>query len=126
MTKLAILESGSGENKLHISSFGFGEYISLQFIISFLLGTLCYAVFFSIWLFIKWDNLNDCFSQVGVHGFLLRFFGFYAIFMVLYQLLTWFTARKKYMECKKRASEYVELLDTLSSSYADENSEREN
>ena len=124
MTRMSMLEAGIGEKELNISVYRKADYVILQLIKGFIAGTICFAAFFLLWIFWKWDNLNYYFADADFEGFALKVLIRYGIFIVLYMILSGVAAAKRHKDCKQREYQYLRYLHRLNKSYSLEEDEK--
>lgn len=120
MTRMSILESGAGEKELKISTFRKFDYVLLQMLKGFFAGTICFAAFFVLWIFWKWDDLNYYFADANFEGFIIRVLVRYAIFLGCYLVLSAVAALGKYKTSRMRRETYMRHLHHLDIDYKQE------
>lgn len=121
MTKMAAYENGDGEKDIQISSFRKQDYVALQIIKSFVLGTIAYGILVLFWV-AKADaflGAIDSLDMIFAAGRLVLLF--YVVFLGGYLTFTFFWARKKYDASRERSKGYFRRLRRVSKSYRTEN-----
>lgn len=118
MSRMAMLEAGEGNQELRVCTFYKADYILLQIIKSLIVGTVCFAAGFLLWVFWKWDDLNAFFADANFYGFLMDALILYGAFMAVYLVITGFVAAHRYKYCRKRKIKYSRLLQSMNSIYS--------
>lgn len=125
MNRMAMLEAGSGEKELKISTYRRGDFVVLQLVKGFFMGTICFGAILLLWLCSKWENLNQYFAnadyaQLLKHGVLI-----YCIFIAVYLVICAFVAVDQHKKCRERRDQYLRHLHRLNKSYLAEEKARE-
>lgn len=117
MTRLSILESGSGEKELKISTYRRSDYVILQMVKGFFFGTICFCAVLGLWLCSKWDTFNQYFANVHYGILVKQLLIVYAIFMAIYLTICALVAIHRHRVCRERRNLYLHFLHRLNKSY---------
>ena len=117
MTRLSILESGSGECELKISTYRRSDYVILEMVKGFFFGTICFCAVLLLWVCSKWDTFNQYFSEVHYMALVKQLLIFYGIFMAVYLAICVAVAIHRHKVCRERRNLYLHFLHRLNKSY---------
>lgn len=117
MTHMAIYEKGAGEQELYVTSFRKGDYVGLQLIKSFILGTIAAVVILVFYFLLNADFVDKLNTIESIKEFAFGIGSFYIIFIAAYMVLTFIWARRKYKMSKKHTEGYVKNLNRVVRSY---------
>lgn len=126
MSRLAMMEADDGKKRMKVCSYKKVDYIILQLIKGFIMGTICFLALLVLWIGYKWDDLNGYFADAQFQHFFIAVIFRFIIFMIIYLFVCGLIAWKKYKDCKKEQQVYVKYLNSLNQSYDAERSEDEN
>ena len=118
MTRMAIYEKGKGQEELYVTSYRRGDYVALQLIKSFILGTIAAGIILLFYLLLNMDFMDKLNTIDSVKELIFGVGIFYIIFLAAYMVLTFFWARKKYKISAAHAEEhYTGELNRVVRSY---------
>ena len=120
MSRMAMLETGTGEKELRISSFRRVDYILLEAAKGIFMGTVCFGGLCLAWFCLTWDSLNEYFADADFIGFAQGVIKYYIIFMAAYVALCAVVAFVRHKKCSGRKKIYMKHLNRLGRSYRSE------
>ncbi|WP_294785225.1 hypothetical protein [uncultured Eubacterium sp.] len=123
MTRMAMLENGSGERELKISTYRRVDYVILQMVKGFVLGTICFLGVLMLWVCSKWDDFNQYFANVNYGVLIKEIIVIYLIFLACYLVICALVAVHRHKQCRDRRDLYLHYLHRLNKSYAAEEKE---
>ena len=117
MTKMAAYEERFGNRELKISMFRRKDFVALEMIKSFFLGTVSYAVILVLYLFCHPEFVDrfNTFASIKKYG--IRIGIGYIVFLALYLVLTFFYARGLHGAAQKHTASYRRKLRRVSKLY---------
>ncbi len=125
MSHLAMMESDMGKNIVAVCSYRKVDYVIVQILKGFFMGTVCYAALLLLWLCFLWDDLNEFFADAHYEEFAGKALLGYAAFMVFYLVICGVVASARYKKYRKRKYLYLKYLKRLDRSYVSEEKEDE-
>ncbi len=120
MARMAMLENGLGERELKISTYRRSDYVILQMVKGFVLGTICFLAVLMLWVCSKWDDFNQYFSNINYGVRIKEVIAIYLIFLACYLLICALAAVRRHKQCRDRRDLYLHYLHRLNKSYAAE------
>lgn len=123
MTKMAVYESHGGDKELSVSAYRCKDYVALQLLKSFILGTVSYGIILLFYLLIHLDIVENLNTFARIHRFILTVGVTYIVFMVVFLAITFIWARKRHKVCDEHARSYSQELNRVARSYQDTDSE---
>ncbi|MCC8028943.1 MAG: hypothetical protein LIO75_03965 [Lachnospiraceae bacterium] len=120
MSRLAMMESEAGKNIIRICSWRKSDYVIMQVIKGFFMGTVCFAAVLVLLFCFMWDDLNQYFADAQYMEFLRRVMIGYAVFMAVYLLICALVAVRRYKKYRNIRRLYLKYLKSLGRSYASE------
>ena len=123
MTRLAMLEKGPGERELKISTYRRSDYVILQMVKGFILGTICFLAVLILWICSKWDDFNHYFAEMNYRVLIKEMIVIYLIFMACYLVICALAAIHRHKQCRDRRDLYLHYLHRLNKSYVAEEKE---
>ncbi len=124
MSRLAMIESQAGKNVIKVCSYRKSDYVIMQVIRGFFLGTVCFAAVLVLIFCFLWDDLNAFFADAQYMEFLRKVLIGYAVFMAAYLVLCALIAMRRYRKYEKIRRQYLKYLKAVGRSYASEKKER--
>ncbi|MCD8365582.1 MAG: hypothetical protein LUC83_07195 [Clostridiales bacterium] len=118
MSRLAMMESDVGQNTVKVYSYREIDYVIVQILKGFFMGTICFAALMVLWVGYIWDDLNTYFADAQYMAFLVRVLKYYGIFMAVYLIICAVVAVLRFNQCKKKRSLYLRYLKRLRKYYA--------
>ncbi len=119
MTKMAIYESHGGDKELAVSAYRRKDYVALQLLKTFILGTVSFVILTLFYLFGKMDTMESLSSITEAKPFAIGTVVLYVIFIAVFMLITFFLARRRYEYCSAQAKSYSTELNRVARSYQD-------
>ncbi|MCD8230426.1 MAG: hypothetical protein LUD14_01140 [Clostridiales bacterium] len=123
MSRLAMMESDVGKNTIRVYSYRRIDYVIVQIVKGFFMGTVCFAAFMVLWLCYIWDDLNVYFADAQYMAFLVKVLTWYGRFMAVYLIICAIVAVVHFNRCRKKRTLYLRYLKRLRKSYASEKDE---
>ncbi|MCC8082341.1 MAG: hypothetical protein LIO80_10125 [Lachnospiraceae bacterium] len=120
MSRLAMMESQVGKNVIKVCSYRRSDYVIMQVIKGFFLGTVCFAAAMVLVFCFLWDDLNAFFADAQYMDFLRKVLIGYAVFMAIYLVICALVAVRRYHKYGKIRRLYLKYLKSLGRSYASE------
>lgn len=117
MTRMAIYEKGQGAEELYVTSYRRGDFVALQLIKSFVLGTIAAFIILAFYFLLNTDVIDKLNTLESVKSLVIGVGGFYIIFLAAYLVLTFFWARKRYKVSVEHAESYTSQLNRVMRSY---------
>ncbi len=117
MSRMAMLESEVGKDVIRICSYRRADYIIIQIIKGFFLGTVCFAAILVLVFCFLWDDLNAFFADAQYMEFFRRILIGYIIFMAAYLVLCALAALRRYNRYGETRCRYLGYLKSLDRSY---------
>ena len=125
MARMAMMESEIGENVIQVCSYQRIDYVIMQILKGFVLGTVCFVALLLLWLAYLWDDLNAYFANADFSGFFEAVFLRYIVFMAVYLVICGIVAAVRYKKCWKQRTLYLKYLKRIQCSYASDKDEEE-
>ena len=123
MTKMAVYESHGGDKELAVCAYRRKDYVALQMLKSFILGTISYLIILAFYLLVHLDIIETLNTFVKIGRFVCGVGVTYLIFLVAFLVITFLWARKKYKLCEAHVQSYSQELNRVARSYQDPESE---
>lgn len=117
MTKMAIYERHGGDKELAVSAYRRKDYVALQLLKSFILGTISYVIILAFYAFLELDRVDNLNSLAQLQSFGLGVLVLYIVFMAAFMCITFVWARKRHAYCSERAKSYSTELNRVARSY---------
>ena len=119
MTKMAIRESHGGDKELSVGAFRRKDYVALQMIKSFVLGTICY-VLIMVLVFCAKPELSDfLYTTSDIQRLVIGVGVGYVVFMVIFLIITFVWARRRHRRGEELVQSYRQELNRVARSYQD-------
>lgn len=119
MTKMAAYEDGKGEKELNISIFRRKDFVALEMVKSFFLGTISYVILLIIYVLAKPEVVAKLNTFESMKEYGIRIGIAYIIFLGAYLTLTFFWARARHKFSMKDTASYRRKLKRVSKAYRD-------
>lgn len=117
MTQMAIYEKGDGEQDLYVTSYRKMDYVALQLVKSFILGTIAAAIILVFYFLMHLDFIDKLTTLESIKSLVMGIGIFYIIFILAYMVLTFFWARRVYKSSLSRSEAYRQGLSRVIRSY---------
>lgn len=117
MTKMAAYEDGKGEKELNISTFRRKDFVALEMVKSFFLGTISYVILLLIYILVKPEFISKLNTFAAMKEYGIRIGIVYIIFLGAYLVLTFFWARARHKFAVVDTASYRRKLKRVSKTY---------
>jgi predicted PurR-regulated permease PerM len=121
MTRLAIYEGEEGKDDIPVGRYFRTDYIWLQMLVSFLFGTVAFMIVCGGIIYFYMDEILE---RIYESGFTRLFAGvgiIYLVFMVIYLLVSYLWASRRYSKARKSLKAYHTDLKKLQKLYDEKN-----
>ena len=120
MTKMAAYEDRFGSRELKICMFRRKDFVALEMIKSFFLGTVSYAVILVLYLFCHLEFIDQFNTFASMKKYGIRIGIAYVIFLGAYLVLTFFYARAQHAAAQKNTAGYMRKIRRIHQLYRKE------
>lgn len=120
MTQMASYESGEGKQNVKIGNYFRSDYIAVQVLKSVVCGTLVFGIIFALYIFYDFEVFMQDLYKIDLLAFAKNIMIKYAVFIVIYGLLTYIICTYRYVKAKKSLKCYYHNLKKLGSLYGEE------
>ncbi|MCD7982534.1 MAG: hypothetical protein LUF32_09590 [Clostridiales bacterium] len=117
MSRMAMLESEVGKNVIKICSYRRADYVIMQIIKGFFLGTVCFAAILTLVFCFLWDDLNTFFADAQYMEYARQILMGYIVFMAVYLVICALAAIHRYNRYGELRNQYLRYLNSLGRSY---------
>ena len=117
MTKLAAYEQGEGKTETSMGKYRRKDYVLLEMIRSFFFGTAAFAILFFLIVLYDMDAWVSSLYQMEYLPYLIRVVLEYAVFVGLYEWITWLVCRARYRKGRKNQKQYLARLKKVEKLY---------
>lgn len=117
MIKLAQFDEKDGKACKPMTQYARKDYVSLQILLSFVTGTICYGLLFGLRALYSLDSLFELLNQMEVREILLALVLSYLAFMVVYLGATYLVFHIKYTEGRRKVKKYYTSLKKVNQIY---------
>lgn len=93
------------------------DYVSLQLLKSFIVGTIAFGVLFALWALYSMDSLLGRMNNMDFMDILLVVGILYGVFIVIYLLATYLVYNLKYTEGRRKVKKYYNGLKKVNAMY---------
>ena len=93
------------------------DYVSLQLLKSFIVGTIAFGVLFALWALYSMDSLLSRMNNMDFMDILLVVGILYGVFIVIYLLATYLVYNLKYTEGRRKVKKYYNGLKKVNAMY---------
>lgn len=121
MTKMAAYEDGKGEKELNISTFRRKDFVALEMVKSFFLGSVSYVILLVIYVLVKPEFIAKLNTFAAMKEYGIKIGIAYIIFLGAYFVLTFFWARARHKAAVADSASYRRKLRRVSKTYRDHN-----
>ena len=108
--KLAIYEKNEEKKHREAGLYYRSDYIAKEVLKSFLSGSIAYVIMAVLWMISNWDLVLYQINTLAIIDTVVVMAVVYAIFIVIYLLITIALYHLRYKESKKKLDAYVENL----------------
>lgn len=124
MTHMASYESGEGKKNVKIGNYFRSDYIAVQVLKSLICGTIVFGILFGLYIFYDFEIFMQDLYKIDLLAFAKLILIRYAVFIVVYGLLTYIVCTYRYVKAKKSLKCYYHNLKKLGSLYGEETDRR--
>lgn len=117
MTKLALYESKEGKKELQITRYFPGDYVGMRLLISFLCGTLAFAIVVGLGALYDIENLMINIFSMDILEFVRNIFIVYIMFIGIYLGICYTYFTYSYSKFKKRVNTHLMRMKELYKHY---------
>jgi uncharacterized integral membrane protein len=120
MTRMAIYEKNSGAEDERTNSYFLNDYISGQFLRSFVCVTISFIIIAGVYGIYNFEELMLTVYSLDLKALAIRIIAAYAVFLAGYLIITFLVYSVRYMKMRKRLEQYYRDLRKLAASYREE------
>lgn len=117
MVKMAMFDKNDGGACKPMIQYARADYISMQFLISFVTGSLAFVILCAMWALYDMELLMQILNGAEVFEFLKSVAFRYGIFMLLYLIVTYIVYQIRYTHRRKLVKAYYNNLKEISDIY---------
>lgn len=117
MIKLSQFDENDGKRCKPMTQYARKDYVSLQALISFVTGTISYALIFGVWALYSMDGLFEKINKMEIREAVISLVLSYLVFMVIYLGVTYIIFNVKYTEGRKKVKKYYASLKKVNQMY---------
>lgn len=120
MTKLAAFEEQEGKEELKIRQYFRSDYVGLEMLKSFVMGTIAFVIMLLMWGIYKIDYLLENINKIDLFGLGTEILIKYLIMMAVYLLITYVVYNIRYTRGRKQLKLFYGRLKKVSRLYESE------
>ncbi len=124
MTQIALYEKEDGVSDARIRSYYRTDYLSMQLMISFFCGTVCFALLFGVYAIYHFDELLIRVYGEDLFALITQIVLYYLIFIVAFLLLTFLIYFFRYRNALANQRLLYKAYGKLMESYETEGRQR--
>lgn len=113
MTKLAVYEKHENRRKLVMSRYYETDYVRYNVLKTWVAATVAYWLIIAVYVFMSFDDLLAKVNDVDYFDLMYKVLGTYAVFCVVYYLISSVVYRYRYIKAKPGLVEYNSNLRDL-------------
>ncbi len=117
MIRLSQFDENDGKSCKPMTQYARKDYVALQLLISFVTGTLSYALLFGLWALQSVDELFAWINTMEIQTLVMIFVLTYLAFLVFYLGVTYIVFHVKYTEGRKKVKKYYASLKKVNQMY---------
>ena len=117
MIRLSQFDENDGKSCKPMTQYARKDYVALQMLISFVTGTLSYALLFGLWALQSVDELFAWINTMEIQTLVMIFVLTYLAFLVFYRGVTYIVFHVKYTEGRKKVKKYYASLKKVNQMY---------
>ena len=117
MIRLSQFDENDGKSCKPMTQYARKDYVALQLLISFVTGTLSYALLFGLWALQSVDELLAWINTMEIQTLVMIFVLTYLAFLVFYLGVTYIVFHVKYTEGRKKVKKYYASLKKVNQMY---------
>ena len=115
--RLSQFDENDGKSCKPMTQYARKDYVALQMLISFVTGTLSYALLFGLWALQSVDELFAWINTMEIQTLVMIFVLTYLAFLVFYLGVTYIVFHVKYTEGRKKVKKYYASLKKVNQMY---------
>lgn len=117
MTKMASYEQNEGKKNVAIGKYFRGDYIALQVLKSLVGATVCFGIFFALYIFYDFEIFMQDIYKMDVFSFAKNVLIIYGVTIVVYGIISYIVFSYRYTKARKSLKRYYVNLKKLNSLY---------
>ncbi|MBQ2804068.1 MAG: hypothetical protein IJF07_09255 [Lachnospiraceae bacterium] len=117
MTKMASYEEKEGKKNMAIGKYFRSDYITIQVLKSIICATIAYAICFALFIFYDFEVFMQDIYKMDLVTFAKDTLMYYAVFIILYGMLSYVICSYRYAKAKKNLKCYYHNLKKLNAMY---------
>lgn len=117
MIKMAEFDTNDRQASRPMMQYARRDYVSLQLLKSFIVGTIAFGVLFALWALYSMDSLLGRMNNMDFMDILLVVGILYGVFIVIYLLATYLVYNLKYTEGRRKVKKYYNGLKKVNAMY---------
>ena len=117
MVKMAKFDANDRKACQPMMQYGRRDYISLQMLKSFIVGTIAFGVVVALWGLYSMETLLARLNSLDLLDILLVLAVSYVVFMVIYLSATYIVFHMKYTDGRRRVKKYYNGLKKVNAMY---------
>ena len=115
--KIALYEEKEEKENRQVKQYYKSDYIGKEIIKSFFTGSIAYVVMTVLWVMGNWSEILRQINNLEIIETIKNILILYAIFLVLYLVVTGMVYAVRYKSCKEQSDGYVKQLKRLYQMY---------
>ena len=117
MIKMAMFDKESGKECRPMAQYARKDYVALQLLKSFVVGTIAFFMMLGLWVLYSMDALMEQINTMDLVQSATTLGLFYGIFMLIYLLATYIIFNMKYTYGRKKVKKYYAGLKKINAMY---------
>ncbi len=117
MTQMASYEQNEGKKNVAIGKYFRGDYIALQVLKSLISATICFGVFFALYIFYDFEVFMQDIYKMDIFAFAKNVLILYGVTIVIYGIISYIIFSYRYTKARKSLKRYYVNLKKLNSLY---------
>lgn len=117
MIKLSQFDENDGKEYKPMTQYARKDYVSMQALISFVTGTISYALLFGLWALYSIDGLFEKINHMEIREGIMALVLSYLVFMVIYLGATYIIFNVKYTDGRRKVKKYYASLKKVNQMY---------
>jgi hypothetical protein len=93
------------------------DYVELELLKSFVLGTICYAVMAGVWVLYDMEHLMERIARMEIVPIATTLVALYALFMAAYLTATYVVFNSRYTWGRRKVKKYYNSLKKINQAY---------
>lgn len=117
MIRIARFDSGDGKYCKPMEQYARKDYVALQMIKSFIMGTIAFFMFLALWGLYSMEILMEEINSIDLQSMLITIGVVYIVFMFFYLGATYIIFNMKYTKGRKKVKKYYNSLKKVNNMY---------